>query len=133
MPQSSVRSLTDDKRRKNPAPDDRRVSVWAGATLGIRKCLAALFDDSLNENKVVRSSSLEHRAVIRGDRYILERPENDGRAEVYRISHDGAKTLFEKMDESEYISDEFDLYEDFQDSFIRNYSHYKDLVWEGRR
>ena len=90
----------------------------------------SLFDEALNRDKVVRLSSLEQRGVIRGDRYILERPGDDGGAEVFRITHDGARTHFEKTDETESVTEELDRYEAFQDSFIRNYSYYKDLVRE---
>ncbi len=93
----------------------------------------SLHDKSANEGKVVRLNSHRQRGVVRGDRYIVESAEDPKRVEVYRISHEGTKTVFEPIEEKAEIGEEMDRFEKFQESFILNYSYYKDLMREPAR
>ncbi len=88
----------------------------------------SLYDEEANRDKVVRLNSHRQRGLIRGDRYIVESADDSKVVEVYRISHEGTKTLFERVEEKAEIGEEMDRYERFQDSFILNHAYYRELM-----
>ena len=93
---------------------------------------ASLHRETAHRDKVIYISSHLPRAMIKGDRYILEEPERKASGQgsavhVYEIGHQGVKTTFRLLAEKPNAVGELDQFERFQKSLIENYSHYRNL------
>jgi arylsulfatase A-like enzyme len=93
----------------------------------------SLYEQGAATNRAIYLTSSQQRAVIRGNRYMLEdRSEAgaDGRAAtwVFEISHAGMKTNFRPLrDETADVSTLLNDFERLQNSLILHYSSYRNL------
>jgi arylsulfatase A-like enzyme len=94
----------------------------------------SLYDATANLNKRIYLSSYVDRAIVTESRFLLEeRDHNQSPAEhrpvkVFEIRNDGVRTLFQPTTEPVSISQTLDEFEEFQNSFIVHYSHYKQII-----
>jgi arylsulfatase A-like enzyme len=93
----------------------------------------SLYDAEQNRQKVVYVCSYMHRAIVRGSRYIQEQRSNGARGQhfpvqVFDISHQGLKTVFQPVEESAAVGAELDQFDRFQRSFLVHYMYYRELA-----
>lgn len=96
----------------------------------------SLHDEPANRDKVVYINSHRPRAMIKGNRYLLDdrelgTTETAGALHEYEIKLDGVKTHFLPLPSasSSFVA-ELDRFERFQKSFLIHYAHYRDGMKE---